>query len=341
MKMLDSFARCGIRSLHLTGGEPMVRSDFWQFIDAIRERGMIVPLIYSNGFLVTGSFLDELEKRQMRPSFQFSFDGAGFHDWMRGVPGAQKHVTEAFLGCRERGLPTSASMVLCRDNRYSIRETVRLLADLGCRELKISNAFPAGEWKNETAHYLTRAEAFETYLAYIPEFFEDGMPISLSLEGLFNYNKPLNEYGAFMEKNIPEERFAKTLMCGHVRRKMYVSPKGTVLPCMSMAGSPAEDRFPNMLETPLEDILDTQSLYMDIVDLRVSDYMEHNPECRSCEYREGCCGGCRAEAVFDHPADYLAKDSKVCEYYKGGWKQKKEEVLRSLGQLPAAEHVYK
>ena len=50
--------------------------------------------------------------------------------------------------------------------------------------------------------------------------------------------------------------FPRALMCGHVRRNMYVSPRGNVLPCMSMVGGPLEEKFPNMLETPLEDILD-------------------------------------------------------------------------------------
>ena len=45
------------------------------------------------------------------------------------------------------------------------------------------------------------------------------------------------------------------------------------------------------------------------------------------------CGGCRAIAVRDHPTDYLAKDLIACEYFKGGWKDKKDALLRSIGQL--------
>ena len=85
-----------------------------------------------------------------------------------------------------------------------------------------------------------------------------------------------------------------------------------------------------MLETPLEDILDRDSLYMDITNFRVSDFMEHNPECRECGYRTMCCGGCRAIAVLDHPTDYLAKDLTACEYFKGGWKERKDAVLKKL-----------
>ena len=94
------------------------------------------PTLYSNGLLITNAFLDELSKRHMRPSIQFSFDGVGYHDWMRGVHGAEKVVLDALKRCQERGIPTSVSMVLFRENLGSIRETANLLASLGCSSLK-------------------------------------------------------------------------------------------------------------------------------------------------------------------------------------------------------------
>ena len=333
MTMLDAFQRCGVHNLSLTGGEPMFRRDFWELVDEIHKRGMAIPTLYSNGLLITDAFLDELEKRRMRPSIQFSFDGVGHHDWMRGVPGAEKIVLDALRRCQERGFPTSVSMVVCRESVGSIRESVNLMASLGVRSMKVGNASPQGEWKNEPEHYLTQAELYEAFLEYIPRYFEDGKPLTLGLEGFFFYDTDKEKLGALHEKDVPEADFPKALMCGHVRREMYVSPKGNILPCMSMVGGPIEEQFPNMLETPLEDILDRDSLYMDIVNFRISDFMAHNPECQTCEYRTACCGGCRAIAVRDHPTDYLAKDLIACEYFKGGWKDKKDAVLGSIGQL--------
>lgn len=333
MTMLSAFERCGIHCLQLTGGEPMFRSDFWQLVDEIHARGMIVSTLYSNGLLITEEFLDNLEKRHMQPSIQFSFDGVGHHDWMRGVPGAEQIVIDAIKRCRRRGFPVSVSMVVCRESVGSIRESVNLMASLGVFAMKVGNASPQGEWINQPEHYLSQEELYEAFLEYIPYFFEDGKPLTLGLEGFFNYDKMRDDLGAFYEKNIKEEYFGKATMCGHVRRDMYVSPRGHVLSCMSMVGGPIEEQFPNMLETPLEDILDKKSTYMDIINFRIKDFMDHNPECKECKYMEACCGGCRALAVRDHPTDYLAKDLVTCSYFLGGWKEKKETVLRQIGQL--------
>lgn len=333
MHMLDAFERCGIRGLNLTGGEPLIRTDFWDLVDGILARGMVVPTIFSNGALVTDEFLDKLLQRGMRPSIQFSFDGVGWHDWMRGVPGAERVAVDAMRRCRERGIPTAVSMVLCSHNAGCIRETVDLLASLGVGSLKIGNAYPQGEWEHQKEHWLTQAKTYRAFMDYIPRYFEDGTPISLGLEGFFSYNVPDQRQSAIFERNVEEEFFGRAIMCSHVRREMYVSPQGRILPCMSMVGGPIEQQFPNMLETPLEEILDMKSPYMDIIDARVSDFMEHNPECQACEWRTACCGGCRAVAVRDHPLDYLAPDLVTCEYYKGGWKERKDELLRSIGRL--------
>lgn len=333
MQMLEAFDRCGIRSVSLTGGEPLIRRDFWQLVDAILARGINIRYIYSNGFLVTDAFLDELDKRHIRPSIQFSFDGIGTHDWMRGIDGAEQFVRDALKRCQERGFQTSCSMVLFRENTGTIRESVKLLASLGVGSLKIGNAMPQGEWVNETEHFLTQAEANQVFLDYIPQYFEDGAPLSIGLEGFFSYNKYRNKISALFERGVSEENFSKAPMCLQVKREMYVSPKGVVMPCMSMVGTEIEKRFPNMLETPLEEILNHLSIYMILSDSRISDFMAHHPDCAECRYRADCCGGCRAWAVRDGSTDFLAKDMVTCEYYLGGWKEKKEAVLKQLGLM--------
>lgn len=333
MTMLDAFERCGVRNLQLTGGEPMVRRDFWDLVDAILKRGLTITTIYSNGLLVTDDFLDKLEARKIYPSIQFSFDGVGHHDWMRGIPGAEKIVLDALKRCQARGVPTSVSMVICRESAGCIRESIKLMASLGVQSMKVGNAYPLGEWRNETEHFLSRDEVYQAYLDYIPHFFDDGAPLSLILEGFFDYDKPTDSTSSWFEKDIKEEYFGRVLMCAHVRRGIYVSPKGNVLPCMSMVGGPIEEQFPNMLEMPLEEILDGQSTYMTITSARIGDFMEHNPDCAACEYRTDCCGGCRALAVRDHPTDYLSVDLDTCRYFKGGWKAKKDALLRQIGRL--------
>jgi MoaA/NifB/PqqE/SkfB family radical SAM enzyme len=70
----------GVLSCSITGGEALVRPDFWEIIDGLTARGIGITQIYSNGLLVNNRLLDGFEERGLHPEFNMSFDGVGYHD---------------------------------------------------------------------------------------------------------------------------------------------------------------------------------------------------------------------------------------------------------------------
>ncbi len=67
IRIIDRMAKCGVRSLKISGGEPFVREDFWNLVDYVLEKGMKIDKIYTNGWLLTDSVLDQFEQRGMKP----------------------------------------------------------------------------------------------------------------------------------------------------------------------------------------------------------------------------------------------------------------------------------
>lgn len=327
---IDEFAKAGIDKVSLTGGEPLIRKDFLDIVDYILDSGLVISTIFSNGKLVTEELLVELEKRKIFPTFQMSYDGMGWHDWLRGVEGAEKAVEEAFILCQKHHFPTTSAMCVHKGNVKVLRESVKRLADLGCRSLKVNITTPQGLWKSYPEYFLSQEEGYKAFLAYIPQYFEDGCPLNLMMEGFFQYDTATKQGSIPFVKGCKEEGFSKCLMCQEVRQTMYVSPNGGVLPCMSLAGTSIEDKFPSLRETSLQEILN-DSYYMDCCNQRVSDYMKENEDCNSCPYRELCCGGCRAYAIGEKNTHYLAKDEWTCGFFKNGWHEKVAKVLNSLG----------
>ncbi len=347
MRMVDELAECGVMNVSLTGGEALVRGDFMEIVDALLEREIRITTICSNGALVRKELLQQLDSRGIHPKFSMSFDGVGWHDWMRGVPGAEETVDRAFLLCRDMGFPTGAEMCLHRRNLDTLRASVLHLRDVGCAALKTNPAGSVGEWaKNGAGEEIGIPELFQLYLDYVPRYYEDGMPLAIQLGGFFTADPRVPD-----RWDIPMYRYpadpAKCCVCSHARMVMYISPEGRALPCMSLSGMEIQEEFPLIPEIGLSRCI-TDSRYMDFINTRADKVLAHNPECGVCAFQSWCLGGCRAGGLDGSgQRDLLYKDPAACELFTGGWAAKligrmkairpdaKSPVLRDEGLLAA------
>ncbi len=128
-KQLDEIKECGLKNIVLIGGEPLIRKDFLQIVDAIMQRDLFVVQFFTNGSLVNETLLDELEKRKLYPTFMISFDGVGYHDIMRGVIGAEEQFYRSVDLLRSRNFRVSCNMCITRDSVVSIWDTIRILSE--------------------------------------------------------------------------------------------------------------------------------------------------------------------------------------------------------------------
>lgn len=323
----EEIAACGIRSVSLTGGEPLIHPHFYEILDALRANDLRLDTIYSNGALVDDSLLEELEKRNMHPAFHISFDGAHWHDWLRGIDGAEDTAVRAFRLLHERGYQTSTSMCLHKHNIGFLKESIDLLASLGLSHIKMNVASPTGRWKNEQEHFLTADEAYQAIIDYLPTYVSDGMPVSAQFCGFIDFNKETRRILIPCRKYSGEEGSEKSYACGAVRESVYISPQGRILPCMTLGGTAIDPLFDSVLEKPLSEIL-TESYYHKICLLKMGECIEHNEKCRDCKYRLTCGAGCRAIACGETSTDYLGIDEEACHFFQNGWYEKAQELVR-------------
>jgi len=325
--IIDQLYNCGVMNVSITGGEALIREDFFSLLDRMLVYGINITHIYSNGALVSAELLDALDRRRIYPEFNLSYDGVGWHDWLRGVEGAEETVINAYKLCRERRFPTGAELCLHKRNRNTLRESINLLASLGVRSLKTNPASMSGDWiENEDGDNLSINELFDIYLDYIPYFFEDGSPISLQLGGFFYAYKGEKKYRLPSVKSDGDEKTGTHCVCGHARDVMYLSAEGRVLPCMSLSGLDIQKDFPLIYETGLANCL-TDSVYMKLIETTVDDYIAQNPECNRCKNKYQCGAGCRASAL-DTGGNIMGPDKAVCTFYKGGYIERIQEAAK-------------
>lgn len=68
----------------------MLHKNFFDIIEGIYKRNMFVEEINTNGYYITADALERLKKIGCIPLMKISFDGLGFHDWMRNREGCRR-----------------------------------------------------------------------------------------------------------------------------------------------------------------------------------------------------------------------------------------------------------
>lgn len=270
--------------------------------------------------------LDTLKKYGHHPGFQLSFDGLGHHDWLRGVKGAEQQADAAFRLLNEQGFLSAAAMCIHRGNKDSLRATANYLASLGVQALRLNAPQELGLWKEYSKDYaLTEDEIWQIYKEYIPQYFEDNMPIDIELDGYFSCKKGSTDYNINYVHHIPEKvGYEKIPYCESMQYNVYISAEGRLVPCMGFADTSIGSKFPSILEKPMGE-LSLDSFYADTVKTRVSDLIDNDAECRDCPHLSKCCGGCMLASITED-GDYKVGDKRICYFFKNIGEQAVKDV---------------
>ena len=331
LHIIREIASCGIKRADLTGGEPLVRKDFEEIVKSLTQYGIDIGVLFTNASLLTEDTLRMLKKYHQYPGFQLSFDGLGHHDWLRGVPGAEKQADAAFRLLQKHGVPVSAAMCVHKENRDSIRDTIRYLAGLGVRSLRVNAPQELGIWKQYSVEYaLSEDEIWEIYRQTIGWYFEDGMPLDLELDGYFQCKRESTDYSIPFVHHPPENAEWQMIhQCESMRHQIYIGAEGRLAPCMAFADTPLAESFPSVLEEPLGK-LTLEGTCFDVVNIRASDFLSANSECAECEYFRVCCGGCMAEGMASCGSP-LGRDPRCCWFHRHiGEKAVREAADRAI-----------
>jgi radical SAM protein with 4Fe4S-binding SPASM domain len=323
MDIIRQMGELGVPSVWLSGGEPLVRDDFFELVDALREQGINIARIYTNGVAVNDELLDGLDGRGVHPDFFLSFDGVGWHDWLRGVEGAEQMVIDRIRLLRARGFPVAAASAFHRNSIGSMVETMTLLAGLDVGYWVIEPMLNSGNWLGEdTSLNLSIPELGEAYLAFVERYYEAGSPINILIRRFFTCGKGSKNF------RVPHEKHGEESdpCCLYARDHLYIAADGKLLPCIPFSGLRLQEDMPDLNSITIAQAL-LDSLYAELIETPVSALMEHNHLCVSCKRRKDCGCGCRATAImFSSKDDYLGLDPAACVFFKGGW----DDRIRSI-----------
>lgn len=275
LRVFDQAARLGALHLHLTGGEPLARTDLVELTSGARRAGLYTNLITS-GVGLSRNRLAELVDAGL-DHLQLSFQDSA-EERANWIAGTKSHAAKIELAgwIREHILAFTANLVVHRQNLDHLEEMLTFLEHLNPNRIEIaSTQFYGWALKNRAELMPTKAQVDSA--VEIVEAFQN------RVKGRIRVDFVVPDYYA---------RYPKACMGGWGQRMLLIDPVGRALPCHAAGVVPALV-FDNVREHSLESIWRESSAFQKF---RGELWM---PEpCRSCDRRTEDFGGCRCQAFL-------------------------------------------
>lgn len=289
----------------LTGGEPLVRPDFYEIASACCEMFTRVA-VATNGTLVDDNAAKKIAECGIQRA-SISLDGAtpATHDDFRGLPGSYDDALRGFQAFKDAGISVQVNTTVARHNLSELEELLQLAIDRGADAFHVFVLVPVGCGAQISDEIRLSPTEMEDVLTWL-------FNKSMQLKGRLHikatcapqYYRIMHETARRTGQQLPtggHGMHAMTRGCLAGTAVCFLSRTGDVQPCGYLPVCVG-----NVRDTKFGDIWRDSDVFNA---LRQPDKL--GGKCGSCGYRV-LCAGCRARAFAD-TADFLAEDPD-CSY---------------------------
>jgi radical SAM protein with 4Fe4S-binding SPASM domain len=329
-KVVEKFADAGVNIIAFSGGEPLMRKDFYEIAKLARDHG-IFTAVATNATLITKEIAKKLKETGIG-YVQISLDGARpeTHDNFRGILGVFEKTIRGIKNCVEEGIFVEVSTTATKFTYKEIPEVIDLCEKLGVNWWMMYNFVPTGRGRFIIENDLTPKER-EELLKFLWKRLREGrrMQVLSTAPQFARVALQMEEqYGKESKEIVVPTHFYNPHLhgqllnlsefiggCGAGRFYCALDPDGTITPCVF---------FPlpvgNIREDDFEEIWDNHPVFWD---LRNREKLKGH--CGECEFKY-VCGGCRARG-YGYFGDYLAPDPG-CINNRFAWENLRSEMYK-------------
>lgn len=308
-RVIDEIKAVANPIMILTGGEPLIRSDFFEIAAYAAKVGLRV-VVGSNGTLLSGEMARRLKDIPVaRVSVSLDFPNAAEQDKFRGKEGAFREAMDGVRNLRHAGIEVQINSTITKLNVHHLADLLALAKEAGAVSFHPFMLVPTGRGKNLESFVLSSEEHERTLNWFYDRQLEMGGHMFCRPVDAPHYfrisrqrqkhgdPKPVitgSNHGGHSIDALTRGCLAGTGFC-------FISHKGRVQGCgyLDVAAG-------NVRELSFGEIWHNSALFRDLRDLSLV-----KGKCGACEYKR-ICGGCRARA-YEATGDYL-KEEPYCVY---------------------------
>ncbi|MDR2884937.1 MAG: radical SAM protein [Deferribacteraceae bacterium] len=309
-KLMDDIVEFASPVIVLSGGEPLLRKDFFDIAKMGTAKGFRMAMA-TNGLLVNDKVCENILESGIR-MVSLSLDGhtKELHDDFRGQKGAFEAVMNAAEKFNKHGIKFIINSSFTKRNQPYIMDTFRLAKKIGAHAWYMFLIVPTGRGEDIMKELVSK-EDYEEILKWHYEMERNEEEILVRPTCAPQYYRVWHSQSK--EEGKSTERRSLTFGTGGgkgciaAQSICFVNSDGDVLPCSYFPLSAG-----NVFEQPLKEIWDSSKLFQDL-----RDFKSYDGKCGKCRYL-GVCGGCRARS-YAVTGDYMAEEP-YCDYVPENYK---------------------
>lgn len=304
---IEELGRCAVMDITFGGGEPFIRDDILDLIDAAVKNRMRFSIL-SNGSLITPEMAKHIAKTGRCNYVQVSIDGSRpeVHDRIRGT-GSFEGAIRGIKILQAAGVPVTSRVTIHRYNLDDLENIARFLINkIGMDFISTNSACYLGlARRNEEEVSLTAAEqtiAMEQILD-LAKIYQNSITATA---GPLSQGKIFNEmeHARLSGLTLPGRGYLTG--CGCMWSKMAVRPDGMMVPC----GMLAHIELGRINEVSLTEVWQSHPEFTRLRQ-RYTIPLSNFERCRECDYQMTCTGNCPASG-YNRTGDVYAPSPDGC-----------------------------
>ncbi|MEW6574033.1 MAG: radical SAM protein [Bacillota bacterium] len=299
--IIDQAIPLGLKTIKLTGGEPLLRKDLQEILEYASTRNLSI-IIETNATLLKPELAALLNEIKVTVSVSLDSHDPEEHDYFRGVQGSFALAIEGIKNLLKHDIPIELITCVHKSNYQKVDEIIKLGLSLGIKMFKFNQISLLGRAKT----HLSKNEllTFDELIA-LNKYIDEELPSRYKAH--IAMDMPL----AF--KSLQAIKNRRFFGCG-IKNMLGILPNGDVSFC-GIGTTIKELQSDNVRHKTIQSIWDNNPILQEI---RRVVPRELEGVCSICIFKNYCQGRCRAVA-FSHFGS-LSAPVPICSYaYERGF----------------------
>jgi radical SAM protein with 4Fe4S-binding SPASM domain len=274
LRLCDQFPALAVQEVDFTGGEPLVRADWWRIAAYLQDKQITTRMV-TNGLGLSPDVVDRMRDVGLA-TVAVSLDGLeATHDRIRAHPGLFRRVIAGMERAAHAGIQVSAITAVNPLNLEELPGLRSLLESAGVDTWQVQPNLPQGR-----SHKNSELHLSDEQFVRVAHFFRE--TYDATLDARFKI-VPADSLGYFTELDLDDPPWRG---CAAGVASVGIRSDGRVTGCLSMPDQIVDG---DLRELDLWDIWFNENAFAYSRHFSMS---ELGPECEGCEHAETCRGGC-------------------------------------------------